>query len=190
MTVEELIVELQKYPSYCPVFMKVVSPNFDAGGADTDYFRIQTEYDAFLLHFRDRTTTLGMWEAWQARAKQHIVQESTKQVLWKCGYCGKHDLNMQVHMGRCMGSVSNSPDVSLIPQNSVASQPEAVPVVPEGWKLVPKSAVEMLLHKFERAGGPWKVAAHGVELGANSWASNIENALNALETSPPAPTQS
>jgi hypothetical protein len=52
--------------------------------------------------------------------------------------------------------------------------------VPEGMVLVPRDALGMLLHKFERAGGPWKVAERGIELGAASWASNVENSLVAL----------
>lgn len=41
-----------------------------------------------------------------------------------------------------------------------------------------KSGIAMIDHKFERAGGVWKVAEKGVELGAMSWASNIENGLH------------
>lgn len=36
----------------------------------------------------------------------------------------------------------------------------------------------MIEHKFERAGGPFTVAHQGVQMGANSWASNVENGLN------------
>jgi len=36
----------------------------------------------------------------------------------------------------------------------------------------------MIKHKFERAGGVWQIASKGVELGATSWASNVENSIN------------
>lgn len=41
-----------------------------------------------------------------------------------------------------------------------------------------KGQVELIKHKFERAGGVWKVANSGVELGRQSWASNVENGID------------
>lgn len=41
-----------------------------------------------------------------------------------------------------------------------------------------KAGIEMVAHKFARAGGIWAVAERGVPLGAMSWASNVENGMN------------
>lgn len=41
--------------------------------------------------------------------------------------------------------------------------------------------VGLIKHKFERAGGVSEVAHKGVQLGAVSWASNVENGLHNIE---------
>jgi hypothetical protein len=134
--------------------------------------------------YRTREEALAAWNKREAAALSLPRQSEAVVVAWQFFDDGWHTCKSESHRANTAadGRWPMRP-LYTTPQPAQADTTPAAHGVGDGMVVVRRGAVEMLLHKFERAGGPWKVATKGIELGSSSWASNVENSLLSLTES-------